>query len=187
MTSIQDLKVCIVDFEHDVVRALEGAFIDIPNVDVAERSIEDFYEEHKDEIDCLVSPANAFGYMTGGYDAGLSDIFGWDFQLEVQDYIRMNYYGEQPVGSSFIIDTPIKGVRLIHTPTMRYPSVIKDPEVVYHCMRSTLICALEHDVRCIVIPVFGGRCGKVAPKTAAKMMREAYLQIAKRKGPTYDI
>ena len=187
MTIIDELKICIVDNNHDFAHALENAFINVPNVDVAERSIEDFYEEHKDEIDCLVSPANAFGHMTGGYDAGLSDILGWDFQLEVQDYIRKYYYGEQPIGSSFIIDTPIKGVRLIHTPTMRYPSVIKDPEVVYHCMRSTLICALENDVHCIVIPVFGGKCGKIAPQTAAKWMKEAYLQIAKRKGPAYEI
>lgn len=87
------------------VNRLKQEFKDISNVSIYNDDIRKFYRVHKDEIDCLVSPANSFGYMTGSYDAALSDILGWKFQYKVRDYIRDHYYNEQPVGTSFIIDT----------------------------------------------------------------------------------
>ena len=75
---------------------------------------------------------------------------------------------------------------MIHNPTMRYPSVIVDDWIVYYSMRSTLICALEHDVRTIAIPVFGGTCGEVKPKIAAHRMKDAYCQIKAKAGPEYQ-
>jgi len=187
MTKLKDLKIYIIDRNLRKVLELEEAFMGIDNIFPCYADITEFYPQHKDEIDCLVSPANAFGYMTGGYDAALSDILGWDSQYKVRKYIKDHYYGEQPVGSSFIIDTDIEGLKLIHTPTMQYPSIIKDYMVVYQCMRTTLMCALENDVKCIVIPVFGGACGGVPGDVAAKKMKEAYLQIKNRKGPDYNI
>ncbi len=187
MTQLKDLRIYIVEYSKDVADVFEKAFSDIPNVEVANDDVVAFYRDHEGEIDCLVSPANAYGHMTGGFDAALSDLFGWDYQLEVRDYIFQNYFGEQPVASSFIIDTPLKGVRLIHTPTMQHPSRIKDDMVIYHCMRSTLMCALEHDVKCIVLPVFGAATGGVSAKIAAMRMKEGFLQMMTRKGPDYDI
>ncbi len=144
------------------------------------------YGENQKEIDCLVSPANAFGRMTGGYDAVLSTILGWDFQKKVQKYIKDEFFGEQPVGTSFIIKTDLPNLSLIHTPTMRYPSIIKDDYMVYYCMRSTLLCALKNDIKTIVIPVFGGACGQVHPITAGERMRQAYDQILYKKGYEYE-
>lgn len=57
--------------------------------------------------------------------------------------------------------------------------------IVYYCMRSTLMCALENDVKVLVLPVFGGACGDVDPETAAVRMKEAYLQILQKTGPKY--
>ena len=183
---LEDLKIYIVESNLAGYLYFQDIFKDIKNVEVVNDYIQDFYEEHKNEIDCLVSPANAFGIMTGGYDAALSDILGWDFQLKVQKYIKDNFYGEQLVGTSFIIDTDIPGLKLIHTPTMQYPSVIIDDMVIYHCMRATLMCALENNVKCIVIPVFGGRCGGVKSEVAAKRMKDAYLQIRDKKEAEFD-
>lgn len=42
---------------------------------------------------------------------------------------------------------------------MRIPSVIKDPMVIYHCMRTCLMTAMESGIDSIVIPAFGGGCG----------------------------
>ena len=70
-------------------------------------------------------------------------------------YIMDHLYGEQPVGTSILVDAGKNGQRLIHTPTMRTPEVIKDPRTIYHCMRSTLICAYQNNIRSIVIPFFG--------------------------------
>jgi len=115
--------------------------------------------------------------MDGGYDAAITRWFGRELMEKVQEYIIENYYGEQPVASSFIIDTNKEGIKIIHTPTMRIPSAISDPMVVYHSMRSTLIEAIKADVKCVVIPAFGGATGGLEYSIIAYMMRKAYLQL----------
>ena len=131
----------------------------------------------KENVECIVSPANAFGLMDGGYDLAITQWFGPELQKRVQQYIIDNYYGEQPVGTSFIIDANEKGQKLIHTPSMQTPREILDPFVVYQCMRSTLMCAYQNNVKSILIPLFGGGCGGVHPQIIAKMMKLAYDQI----------
>ncbi len=185
MKDIDELKIYIVVRDAYSYQVFTEVFSDCENVSAFQKDIRRFCDEH-DEIECLVSPANAFGFMTGGYDAALSDILGWDFQKKVQKYIKDHFYGEQVVGTSFYIETDNLGVSLIHTPTMKYPSEIKDDMIVYYCMRSTLMCALENDVNTIVIPVFGGGCGGVEPDDAAKRMREGYMQIKNRTGANYN-
>lgn len=78
----------------------EHAFLDYPNVNV-------FYGlfEELDSFDCLVSPGNSFGLMDGGMDAAITKYFGDQLQQRVQKEIINNFYGEQPVGTSFIIET----------------------------------------------------------------------------------
>lgn len=129
------------------------------------------------EVECIVSPANAFGLMDGGYDLAITEWFGEQLQERVQKYILTHYYGEQPVGTSFIIDAGKNGQKLIHTPTMRVPSKILEPAVVYQSMRTTLMVALENHIESIVIPVFGGLTGQVDALLAAKMMWLGYDQI----------
>jgi len=174
------MKIYIIENNQSMYDAVDLAFKLSQDVEVINTNLTTFMKNHR-EVDCIVSPGNSFGQMTGGFDYAISDYLGWEFQEKVQQYIKDNFYGEQVVGSSFIIDTPIDGLRLIHTPTMRLPEIIKDPALVYHCMRSTLICALKNEVKCIVIPVFGGACGQVNPTTAAIMMKKAYDQIKTEK------
>ena len=139
---------------------------------------EDFFSfMQKANVECIVSPANSFGLMDGGYDLALSEWFGPQLQKKVQQYIIDNFWGEQPVGTSFIIDANEKGQKLIHTPSMQTPREIVDPFVVYQCMRTTLMCAYQNNVKSILIPLFGGGCGGVHPQTIAKMMKLAYDQI----------
>jgi len=185
MIKLKDLKIYIVSTDYEAVSALKEEFTGIKNVHIYNMDIREFYEKKSNEIDCLVSPANSYGLMTGGYDAALSDILGWEFQGKVQDFIKKHYFGEQPVGSSFIINTDIYGLKLIHTPTMQYPSLIEDDFIVYQCMRTTLMCAMKHDVNCIVLPVFGGACGGVPGEIAAKRMYEGYIQIKNKTGSKY--
>lgn len=185
MRKIEELQIHFVDMSHYTCEVLKDYFGDCENVKIHHTDLKRFFYEHS-EIDCLVSPANAFGKMTGGYDAALSEILGWDFQKKVQQYIKDHFYGEQGVATSFYIETDIPGVSLIHTPTMQYPSVIRDSLIVYYCMRSTLICALEHDVKTIVIPVFGGSSGQVEPEIAGQRLYDAYKQIMTRAGAKYD-
>ena len=151
-------------------KAYCGDHIFIVNDDFAH-----FMNQH--EIDCVVSPANSYGLMDGGYDGAISAYFGDELIPSVQDYIREHFACEQPVGTSFIIQIPNTNMRLIHTPTMRVPSIIREPLIVYHCMRSTLLVARKNNVKSIVIPAFGGSCGQVPSWTIARLMRAAYEQI----------
>lgn len=103
--------------------------------------------------------------------------FGDDLMKKVQKYIIENYYGEQPVGTSFIIETGVKNIKLIHTPTMRIPSKIKEPMVVYQAMRTSLMTALNNEIESIVIPAFGGCCGFMNLQELCELMYEGYKQI----------
>ena len=150
-------------------------FGDCPDVDVVMDDFAHFMDTHK--VQCVVSPANSYGYMDGGYDAAITGYFGNQLEKEVQKYILENFYGEQPVGTSFTIDISGTDQKLIHTPTMRMPSKIKEPEIVYQCMRTTLMEAIKNNVESIVIPAFGGATGMVPYRTIAKLMKMGYDQI----------
>ena len=47
------------------------------------------------EYDCIVSPANSFGIMDGGFDLALINYFGHELMKHVQDKIGAEYAGEQ--------------------------------------------------------------------------------------------
>ena len=168
------MKIYILEMNGTIVAALREAFAQ-EDVEVVHDTFADFMVTH--DVECVVSPANAFGLMDGGYDAAITRWFGDQLQERVQRYIIDHYYGEQPVGTSFIIDAGRNGQKLIHTPTMRVPSKILDPAVVYQSMRTSLMVALENDVKSIVIPVFGGLTGEVPPERAAKLMWLGYHRI----------
>jgi O-acetyl-ADP-ribose deacetylase (regulator of RNase III) len=168
------MKIYFLDREMSKLSWMKRYFKDA-DVEFACDDLEDFL--NKTQVECIVSPANAFGLMDGGYDYYITHYFGNQLQERVQNYIIKNFYGEQPLGTSFIISANDKGQKLIHTPTMQVPKEIKDPFIVYQCMRSTLICAKKNKVKSIVIPMFGGGIGGVHPQIIAEMMRKAYDQV----------
>ncbi|MBR1846905.1 MAG: macro domain-containing protein [Bacilli bacterium] len=144
-------------------------------VKVVEGEFAAFMDSH--DVEAIVSPANSFGQMDGGYDLAIIDYFGNGLQKAVQRMIAEELYGEQPVGTSVIVDIPGTAKKLIHTPTMRVPGPIKDPLVLYQCMRTALMAAIKEKARSIVIPAFGACCGKIPPETVAEMMGRGYEQI----------
>ena len=168
------MKIYLLERDQARAEALRQVFAQ-EEVEVVCADFVTFMKTHN--VECVVSPANAYGLMDGGYDRAISDWFGNQLQKRVQAYILDNYCGEQPVGTSFIIDAGRDGQKLIHTPTMRVPSRILDPAVVYQSMRTTLMVALRNGINSIVIPIFGGSTGQVSPLLAAKMMWLGYDQI----------
>ena len=168
-------KIYLLERDHRKCKFLELYFEAAPEAETVCDDFRHFMETHL--VQCVVSPANAFGLMDGGYDLAITKWFGNQLQERVQQYIINHFYGEQPVGTSFLIDTGIAGQALIHTPTMRTPQRILDAQVIYQCMRTALMCAAEHSVESIVIPMFGGSTGGVRPQLAADMMWRAYRQL----------
>lgn len=169
------MKVFLLDNKKQTVNIWKLYFAEDADVEPVCDDFKHFMDNT--DVECVVSPANSYGLMDGGYDLAISEWFGWDLAGKAQAYILEHYRGEQPVGSSFIIDSGVKGIKLIHTPTMRIPSIIKDPMIIYHCMRTCLLTALENNIQSIVIPAFGGGCGFVPPQTICNMMYEAYKQV----------
>ncbi len=170
------LKIALLDINPEMATEFKKAFEGVPNVEVFLDDFAHFLGNHP-EVDGVVSPANSFGYMDGGYDLAITRYFGTALEKKVQAYIKENLYGEQPVGTSLCFDIPGSNKKLIHTPTMRVPSPIVDPFVLYQCMRTTLMCALDNKLTYIVVPAFGGATGKVKPKTIAYYMRKGYDQV----------
>lgn len=168
------MKIYIIEKDKDKFKYLVPYFDDLEDVILINTDFNSFMNEYN--IECIVSPANSFGIMDGGYDLAITNYFGKELQNKVQNYIIENYYGEQPIGTSFIIDINEKQ-KLIHTPTMRIPSKIKDERIIYQCMRTTLITAKQNNVENILIPMFGSLTGGIHPRIVAKMMRYAYEQI----------
>ena len=171
------MKIYIIDRTWDKLKYAQLYFYGCDDVECVCESLDTFLDNHS--VDCVVSPANSFGLMDGGYDLAITEYFGDQLQNRVQKYIIDHYYGEQPVGTSFIIESGVPGCAIIHTPSMRTPQEIKDPLVIYQCMRTTLMCATQNNIESILIPLFGGGCGEVHPKLIAEMMWKAYLQIKK--------
>lgn len=168
-------RIILLDRNVDMVAAWEESFKDESNVTFVQDEFARFMDEHP-EIDCIVSPANSYGIMDGGFDLALLRHCGNDLMHVVQRRILDAWFGEQPVGTS--LSVKFEGVTLIHTPTMRVPSRVVDPMVVYHAMRSTLIEALRIDARTVVVPAFGAGCGTLSFDVVAKLMAAAYHQVA---------
>src|SRR5690625_1566764 len=97
--------------------------------------------------ECLASPANSFGLMDGGIDGAITSYFGDQLQKRVQQRIIDEYYGEQPVGTSFIVETNnVKIPYLAHTPTMRVPADIRGTDNVYKATKATLVAAKQEGI-----------------------------------------
>lgn len=168
------MKIYIIEKDFNKFKYLQLYFKD-EDVILVNESFENFIKNTK--VQCVVSPANSFGIMDGGYDLALTKWYGKQLQERVQKYITENYYGEQPVASSFIIDAGKEGQYLIHTPTMRTPEKIIDTRVIYQSMRTTLMIAKQNKIESILIPMFGGFTGCVNPQVVAEMMYQGYNQI----------
>ncbi len=185
------MKLYLLDINSDMTDAWQKYF-KFNNIEIVNEDFAIFMDNHPN-IEAIVSPANSFGLMDGGYDKAIIDYFGEQLMKDVQKSIMLKWYGEQPVGTS--ITVPIsnrivpdikrglmgkKYAILIHTPSMRTPEVIEDSRIIYQCMRTTLIEAEKQEVNSIVIPAFGGLTGKVPYDDIAKMMFLAYMQIHTR-------
>lgn len=168
------MKIYLIERDYRKLKYLE-AYFNNENVNFVNDEFENFIKNNK--VQCVVSPANSFGLMDGSYDLALTNWYGNQLQERVQQYIIDNFYGEQPIGTSFIIKTNKDNQYLIHTPTMRTPEEIVDPRIIYSCMRMTLIVAKQNNIESILIPMFGAHVGKVKPQIVSKMMWRAYQQV----------
>jgi O-acetyl-ADP-ribose deacetylase (regulator of RNase III) len=132
-------------------------------------------------FDCLVSPANSFGMMDAGMDAAITQFFGISLERSVKQRILKDYLGEQPVGTSFVIETGHpKHPFLAHTPTMRVPMSVRGTDIPYVAMWAMLLAIRQHNqthhqpISSVVCPGLGTGIGQVPEAEAARQMAIAY-------------
>lgn len=171
------VELTLVDPKVELCNSWGNEFKDSPEVKIVCG-----YFENVREFDCMVSAANSFGLMDGGVDLAIINFFGVELEKRVQQHIISNYFGEQPVGTSFIIETQNREYPFIaHTPTMRTPMVIVGTDYVYLAMKAMLEAVWKHNsiqgnqkINKILCPGLGTATGRMPAKEAARQMKLAY-------------
>lgn len=171
-----NIKLILIDPKPALCTAWRTHFNGLPNVEV----IAGYFEELP-EFDCMVSAANSFGLMDGGVDLAIIRFFGYALQDNVQKRILYEYLGEQPVGTSMIVETGnATHPYIAHTPTMRVPMEIIHTDNVYKAMWAMLLAVRSHNlinerkIHTIACPGLGTATGRVPYPEAARQMAVAY-------------
>lgn len=166
----------LVDPKPELCSAFKKHFKRMAGVEI----VNDLFQ-HLPEYDCMVSAANSFGLMDGGVDLAIISYFGIELMDRVQQYIIDEYLGEQPVGTSFIIETNhAQHPFLAHTPTMRVPMPISGTDNVYNAMWAMLLAVHKHNssndrkIKIIACPGLGTATGRMPFDDAARQMALAY-------------
>jgi O-acetyl-ADP-ribose deacetylase (regulator of RNase III) len=170
------MKLILVAPNPLLCNAWEDYFKHAPDVEI----VNDYFQKLP-EFDCMVSAANSFGLMDGGVDAAITRFFGDDLMFRVQKRIIAEYFGEQPVGTSMIVETEHpKHPYIAHTPTMRVPLEIAHTDHVYLAMWALLREVQLHNqtterkIDLIACPGLGTGTGRVPYREAARQMALAY-------------
>lgn len=129
--------------------------------------------------DCVVSPANSFGFMDGGLDLVISKVIGWQVQEKLQKQIQEKYFGELLVGQAELVETDFKEIPFcIVAPTMRVPQILKDTVNVYLASKAIFyLLKNESRINTVTISGLGTGVGKVPYDVCAKQMKQAYNDI----------
>jgi len=173
---MDDLRLILVAPKPALCITFQKHFDGLPNVEVVTG-----YFEQLPKFDCMVSAANSFGLMDGGVDAAITRFFGYALVERVQHRILDEYLGEQPVGTSLIVETAHpKHPFIAHTPTMRVPLPIAHTDSVYVAMWAMLLAVRRHNqhaerpIHIIACPGLGTGTGQVPYPEAARQMSIAY-------------
>jgi O-acetyl-ADP-ribose deacetylase (regulator of RNase III) len=170
------LNLILVDPKPALCDAFREQFLALPNVEIVTGKFEQL-----SAYDCMVSAANSFGLMDGGVDAAITQFFGYELQEQVQKRIVDEFLGEQPVGTSIIVETNHpKHPFIAHTPTMRVPMDIAHTDHVYLAMWAMLLAVRQHNLKSekriniVACPGLGTATGHVPYRQAARQMALAY-------------
>lgn len=156
--------------------AFRDRFAALPGVHIIQTRFEELAPH-----DCFVTAGNSFGIMTAGIDAAVVGRFGESLMQRVQLTIMDQFFGEQPVGTAFVIPTDHPSIPfLCHTPTMRVPGSIEGTDKVYNATWAALLAihahnrVSDHAIEVAAFPAMGTGFGGVPYSEAARQMAAAY-------------
>jgi O-acetyl-ADP-ribose deacetylase (regulator of RNase III) len=134
------------------------------------------------KADAIVSPANSFGFMDGGFDHALTEHFGVHIQEMIQNY-RDHRLAQREllVGQALVLSTSDPDIPfLVSAPTMRAPNIINKTVNVYLAVKAVLItCSELESIKTIVFPGMGTGCGKVSPEQFVRQLKAAIEDFEK--------
>ena len=101
---------------------------------------------------------------------------------QVQHHIMDRYYGEQPIGTAFLVPTAEPALPFVaHAPTMRVPGSIDGTDKVYLATWAALLAIQAHNtagtgqrIEVVAFPAMGTGFGNVPFDEAARQMAVAY-------------
>ena len=159
------------DDNDEVAEALKLAFRGYPEIAV---TVGDLL---KLATNCVVSPANAQGFMDGGIDRAIVSFFGSAIELKVRDAILRRPEERLPVGSSLVVRTGHEVIPfLLVATTMESPEMV-EPLNAYRAMTAILRLASSNEEigRDVFCPGLCTGVGGVRASDAAEQMARAYL------------
>ena len=131
----------------------------------------------------LVSPANSFGAMSGGFDLAIRKAYR-PFPIEdrVREAIDAQAAGELPVGCALVVPTPeTRYSHLVVAPTMRTPRDMRGTLAAYLAFRAVLLAVRRWNangadvpIQRLVCPGLATGIGQMDAETAARQMRAAW-------------
>lgn len=170
------IQLILVNPDSKLCGALKGSFAKHPSVEIVNDRFENL-----PRFDCFITAANSFGQMDAGVDAAVARYFGPYLVQDVQAHILREYLGEQPVGTSFLVETGDPANPYVaHTPTMRVPMAIDRTDYVYLAMLAALREIHRHNrdsgspIQFVACPGLGTGYGQVPPVESARQMELAY-------------
>jgi O-acetyl-ADP-ribose deacetylase (regulator of RNase III) len=137
-------------------------------------------------FDCVATAGNSFGLMDAGMDLAVLKFFGLELQTRIQKKILEEFYGEQPVGTAFLVETGrVDHPYVAHVPTMRVPMNIAGTDHVYLATWATLIAVGQHNrsakrkIETLVCPAFGAGTGGMTGIEVGFQMKLAWQHFKK--------
>jgi len=173
----------LVDRSEDMCDAWTTAFIDRDGKPCDDVTIycDDFFAP---ETDCIVSPANSFGFMDGGLDGVITRRLGKQTQTKVQDAIANRPLKELLVGEAILVDTGNEDIPwCISAPTMRVPMILSGTPNAYLAAKAVFALLKKVEAKRpdlitrVTISGLGTGVGQVSPEVCANQMRMAYDEV----------
>lgn len=173
---MDELQLILVSPDRELCQRFEVHFKNLTHVKIANQEF-----ELLPRYDCVVTAGNSFGLMDAGMDLAIVRFFGRHLMESIQRHILEEYLGEQPVGTSFIMETGHPNHPFVaHTPTMRVPMNIAHTDNVYKAMWAMLLAVRRHNkcsqqkIKIVACPGLGTGTGGVSYDEAALQMVLAY-------------
>ena len=165
------MKIQLIDRNEEMCEHWRLQFKNCDDVKIYHGDIFEF------KTDCIVSPANSFGFMDGGLDLMILDKIGKHIELKVQQVIKERHLWELLVGQAELISTGFSSIPfIVVAPTMRVPMILDQESVniylasraIFHLIKNT------KDIKTISISGLGTGIGGIIPSVCAMQMKKAY-------------